>query len=63
MDDGKKSKQIGYILSPFGTISVDLHYRTKMEIELKPFVEIQNTLKVNEKISGNFLNKILLNSI
>lgn len=34
-----KYKRLGYLPSPFGTISVELHFRTKMEIQPQPFVE------------------------
>ncbi|KAL7070469.1 hypothetical protein ACQ4LE_010571 [Meloidogyne hapla] len=33
-----KYRRLGYLPSPFGTISVELHFRTKMEIQPQPFV-------------------------
>ncbi|KAF7632100.1 hypothetical protein Mgra_00008476 [Meloidogyne graminicola] len=33
-----KYRRLGYLPSPFGTISVELYFRTKMEIQPQPFV-------------------------
>lgn len=39
LGDEVKYKRLGYLPSPFGTLSVDLHYRTKMVIQPQPYVE------------------------
>lgn len=39
LGDEVKHRQLGYLPSPFGTLSVELHFRTKMEIQPQPFVE------------------------
>lgn len=39
LGDERKFKRLGQLSSPFGMVFVELHFRTKMEIQPQPFVE------------------------
>ncbi|CAK5078537.1 unnamed protein product [Meloidogyne enterolobii] len=47
-----KYRRLGYLPSPFGAISVELYFRTKMEIQPQPFVPEEEILE-DEKSTKN----------
>uniref|UniRef100_A0A915MBI9 Autophagy-related protein 13 n=1 Tax=Meloidogyne javanica TaxID=6303 RepID=A0A915MBI9_MELJA len=48
-----KYRRLGYLPSPFGAISVELYFRTKMEIQPQPFVPEEEILEEQKSSTKN----------
>lgn len=50
LGEGQKYLRLGYLPSPFGSVNVDLHYRTRMEIVPAPYASSETK---SERIEGS----------